>query len=234
MSITAAFTTIIGALSSPAAIAGTTLLTGANTVMNAVELKNDADIKSGINCANSRLIKVQDSLDELQGICESTCTVDDLGEIFKVAPPTQTTQSQHSAPATQVAPPVQKQDSVPDWAKVLFDHQKQQDAFMANIASMLKKPDTDAAPTQPVQQNVYVGSDAAAAPSTETPAETAPTTAPASVPADEAPAWFKAYLTAQEAKEAAEKAEFKNSIESLFKATAELKAEVDKTDTKKK
>lgn len=230
MSITAAFTTIIGALSSPAAIAGTTLLTGANTVMNAVELKNDADIKSGINCANSRLIKVQDSLDELQGICESTCTVDDLGEIFKVAPTT----TQHSAPATQVATPVQKQDSVPDWAKVLFDHQKQQDAFMANIASMLKKPDTDAAPTQPVQQNVYVGGDAAAAPSTETATETAPTTAPASVPADEAPAWFKAYLTAQEAKEAAEKAEFKNSIESLFKATAELKAEVDKTDTKKK
>lgn len=230
MSIAAAFTTIIGALSSPAAIAGTTLLTGANTVMNAVELKNDADIKSGINCANSRLIKVQDSLDELQGICESTCTVDDLGEIFKVAPPTQTTQ--HSAPATQVAPPVQKQDSVPDWAKALFDHQKQQDAFMANIASMLK-PDADAAPTQPVQQNVYVGSDAAA-PSTEAQAETVPTTAPASVPADEAPAWFKAYLTAQETKEAAEKAEFKNSIESLFKATAELKAEVDKTDTKKK
>lgn len=93
---------------------------------------------------------------------------------------------------------------------------------------------------QPVQQTVFVNTpESASTPTVEpAPAETVATTTPASVPVpveDAAPpAWFQAYLKAQEAKEAEESKkieEFKASMEVL---KSELKAEVDKADNKKK
>jgi hypothetical protein len=172
MGIAAAFTTVIGALSSPTAIAGATLLTGANTVMNAVELKNDSDIKAGINNANSKLVKVQDSLDELQGICANTCTMDDIESMFAApAAPTPTTTSTPSPAPTQTPAAPAPDNDMPAWAQQIMQQMylmQQQNAAPANTA--------------PSNTTVNVNPTATPTPTTA-PAAPAATTTPASTPA---------------------------------------------------
>ena len=153
MGIATVLGTVIGALSSPTAIATSTLLTGANTVMNAVELKNDADIKAGINTANSRLSDIQNQLDEIQAISESGANKTDVKALFAAiqqppqiqpqppvqqAPPAQVPQVQ--PPVQNVVPPVQtvqqtpppqqpQPEDMPEWAKAIIE---QQNKIMAN------------------------------------------------------------------------------------------------------
>lgn len=150
MGIATVFGTVIGALSSPTAIATSTLLTGANTVMNAVELKNDADIKAGINTANSRLSDIQNQLDEIQAISESGANKTDVKALFaaiqqppqiqpqppvqqappaqvpQVQPPVQTVQQ--VVPQTPQQIPVQQPqpEDMPDWAKAIIEHMANQ------------------------------------------------------------------------------------------------------------
>lgn len=153
MGIATVLGTVIGALSSPTAIATSTLLTGANTVMNAVELKNDADIKAGISTANSRLSDIQNQLDEIQAISESGANKTDVKALFAAiqqppqiqpqppvqqAPPAQVPQVQ--PPVQNVVPPVQtvqqtpppqqpQPEDMPEWAKAIIE---QQNIIMAN------------------------------------------------------------------------------------------------------
>ena len=182
MGIATAFTTLVGALSSPTAIAGTTLLTGANTVMNAVELKNDSDIKAGINNANSKLVKVQDSLDELQGICANTCTMDDIESMFAApAAPASTPTAPASTPAPAVpAAPAQSHDNnvPPVWAQQIMQQQVQQAEV---IKALMQQQNT--ANTAP--SNTTVNVNPATTPTTTpvAPAAPAATTTPASTPA---------------------------------------------------
>ena len=231
MSITTALASVVGALSSPYAIAGTTLLTGANTVMNAVELKNDYDIKAGISSANSKLQGLQDSLDELQGICADVCTVDDIESLFDSTPTSNTTTA---VPTANTTAPVNEIPEIPDWAETLFAHQKEQDAFLQNIATMLKKPD-DSTPTSAIAAPTGTTVNVNAAPTTTPPvSETAVTSATKD---EDIPSWFKAYLATQEAEKAKvadKELELKTVMENLLKATAELKAETEKGDNKKK
>ena len=175
MGIATVFTTVIGALSSPTAIATSTLLTGANTVMGGIGLKNDADIKAGITNANSKLEKVQDSLDEIQGICASTCTVDDIESMFTSAPTAPTSTPAAPTPTTSTPAPTQTQDNnvPPAWAQQLMQQQVQQ----AEVIKTLMQQQNTAA-TTPTNTTVNVNP-------TTTPAPTAPaaTTTPASTPA---------------------------------------------------
>ena len=176
MGIATAFTTLVGVLSSPTAIAGTTLLTGANTVMNAVELKNDSDIKAGINNANSKLAKVQDSLDELQGICANTCTMDDLESMFTTTPTA-------PAPAQTPAAPAQTHDNnnvPPIWAQQIMQQQVQQ---AEDIKALMQQQNT--ANAAPSNTTVNVNPTTTPTPTTTpvAPAAPAATTTPASTPA---------------------------------------------------
>ena len=181
MGIATAFTTLVGVLSSPTAIAGTTLLTGANTVMNAVELKNDSDIKAGINNANSKLVKVQDSLDELQGICANTCTMDDIESMFAApaAPAsTPTAPASTQTPAAPTAPAQSHDNNVPPvWAQQIMQQQMQQAEVIKNL--MQQQNTANAAPS-----NTTVNVNPATTPTpTTAPAAPAATTTPASTPA---------------------------------------------------
>jgi len=157
MGIATVIGSVVGALSSPTAIATSTLLTGANTVMNAVELKNDSDIKAGISTANSRLSDIQNQLDEIQAISESGANKTDVKALFAAiqqppqiqpeppvqqAPPAQVPQVQ--PPVQNVVPPVQtvqqavpqqipvqqpQPEDMPEWAKAIIE---QQNIIMAN------------------------------------------------------------------------------------------------------
>lgn len=175
MGIATAFTTLVGALSSPTAIAGATLLTGANTVMNAVELKNDSDIKAGINNANSKLVKVQDSLDELQGICANTCTMDDIESMFAApAAPTPITTSTPSPAPTQTPAAPAPDNDMPAWAQQIMQQ-------------MYLMQQQNAAPANTVPSNTTVNVNPTTTPTPTTtpvaPAAPAATTTPASTPA---------------------------------------------------
>lgn len=181
MGIATAFTTLVGALSSPTAIAGATLLTGANTVMNAVELKNDSDIKAGINNANSKLVKVQDSLDELQGICANTCTMDDIESMF--AAPTAPTSTPSPAPTQTPAAPAQTHDNnnvPPIWAQQIMQQQVQQAEV---IKTLMQQQNT--ANTAPSNTTVNVNPTATPTPTTAPAATTTPASTPAPQPAGE-------------------------------------------------
>ena len=151
MGIATVIGTVIGALSSPTAIATSTILTGANTVMNAVELKNDSDIKAGISTANSRLSDIQNQLDEIQAISESGANKTDVKALFAAiqqppqiqpqppvqqAPPAQVPQVQPPVQTVQQTPPPQQipvqqpqPEDMPEWAKAIIE---QQNKIMAN------------------------------------------------------------------------------------------------------
>ena len=176
----------------------------ANTVMNGIGLKNDSDIKAGISCANSRLAQVQDSLDELQGICAKTCSVDDIHSMFAPvpaptpipAPPASTAPVPVPAPASvPTTPPVstpvptpaptpmptEDNNNIPPvWAQQLIQHQIQQDAVIKTLIDQQNNTTT----TPPSSTTVNVTTPT----STTTPSTTistpTPTPAPAPKPAD--------------------------------------------------
>ena len=178
----------------------------ANTVMNGIGLKNDSDIKAGISSANSRLAQVQDSLDELQGICAKTCSVDDIHAMFAPvpttptpmpAPPTPTptptapvttptpvpTPTVPTSPTPTVPPapmPTEDNNVPPVWAQQLIQHQLQQDAVIK--ALMDQQNNTTTTPPSSTTVNVTTPT------STTTPSTTisAPTPTPtAPKPVDE-------------------------------------------------
>ena len=134
---------VIGVLTSPGAKAITTVLTGANTVIGGVSLKNDVDIKARIDTTNSRLSDIQNQLDEIQAISESGANKTDVKALFAAIhqPPAQAIQAPPQAPVQPVQPvqqiPVQQpapqppqtqptppqSDDMPEWAKAIIEQQ---------------------------------------------------------------------------------------------------------------
>ena len=132
MGIATVFGTVIGALSSPAAIATSTLLTGANTVMGGIGLKNDADIKAGISTANSRLSDIQNQLDEIQAISESGANKTDVKALFAAIQQPPQIQPQPEPPVQQ-APPAQVPQVQPPVQNVVPSVQTVQQAVPQQI-----------------------------------------------------------------------------------------------------
>ena len=198
MSITTLFTGLVGALSSPYAIAATTTMTVANTVMNGVELSQLHDIKQTTSSISTRVDTIEKigvtTLKEMRQSAELLQNLSNDWESLKTAanedaarqqqalqmqqpvgqlqlPVQAPVQQQPVAQPVQQPAPAQAQEEIPAWGKELF-------AGMNSIMSQLKAntPQAQHVPTQNVTVN--------AVPATGTTPET-PTTpaAEASAPA---------------------------------------------------
>ena len=196
MSITTLFTGLVGALSSPYAIAATTTMTVANTVMNGVELSQLHDIKQTTSSISTKVDTIEKigvtTLKEMRQSAELLQNLSNDWESLKTAanedaarqqqalqmqqpvgqlqlPVQAPVQQQPVAQPVQQPAPAQAQEEIPAWGKELF-------SGMNSIMSQLK---ANAPQAQPSIQNVVN-----AVPATGTTPET-PTTpaAEASAPA---------------------------------------------------
>ena len=195
MSIATLFTGIVGALSSPYAIAATTTMTVANTVMNGVELSQLHDIKQTTSSISTKvdtiekigvttLKEMRQSAEILQGLSNDWETLKNAAnedaarqqQALQMQQPPQVQQLQlpQQPPQVQQPAPAPTQQEIPEWGKELF-------AGMNSIMSQLKANTPPAhQPTQNVTVNAVPAAGATTAETTTTPAAEA--SAPAVAP----------------------------------------------------
>ena len=200
MSIATLFTGIVGALSSPYAIAATTSMTVANTVMNGVELSQLHDIKQTTSSISTKVDTIEKigvtTLKEMRQSAELLQSLSNDWETLKTAADEDAARQQQAlqmqqpvgqlqlpvqAPVQQqpVAQPIQQpapaptQQEIPEWGKELFNG-------MNSIMSQLKANTPQA---QPQIQNFVnsvpaTGTTAAETPTTPAAETTTPTVIP--------------------------------------------------------
>lgn len=181
MSIATLFTGLVGALSSPYAIAATTTMTVANTVMNGVELSQLHDIKQTTSSISTKVDTIEKigvtTLKEMRQSAELLQGLSNDWESLKNAANEDAAHQQQALqmqqqPVGQLQMPVQAsvqqpaptQQEIPEWGKELF-------AGMNSIMSQLKEtPQAQHVPTQNVTVNAVPSAPTAeTAPATETP-----------------------------------------------------------------
>ena len=201
MSIATLFTGIVGALSSPYAIAATTTMTVANTVMNGVELSQLHDIKQTTSSISTKvdtiekigvttLKEMRQSAEILQGLSNDweslkTAANEDAARqqqalqmqqpVGQLQMPVQQLPVQTSVQQQPVAQPVQQPAPAPTQQEEIPAWGKELFAGMNSIMSQLK---ANAPQAQPQIQNFVNSVPAAGATTAETP--TTPAAEPAS------------------------------------------------------